>query len=88
MNVALTDRQTEVLRAIKVAIAAKGHAPTCRELMEVLGIGSTNGVHDHLKALKRKGAITWTRNQARTIRVLEPIGSVENEAARFQGDPV
>ena len=51
----LTERQQAVLDAIRVHIAEYGRPPTLRWLGERLGIASTNGVNDHLKALERKG---------------------------------
>jgi repressor LexA len=51
----LTERQLEVLRFIATEIEDKGYPPTIREIGEALGIASTNGVNDHLKALERKG---------------------------------
>jgi len=51
----LTARQREVLDAIVSMTQDKGVPPTLRELGAALGIRSTNGVTDHLKALRRKG---------------------------------
>jgi repressor LexA len=51
----LTDRQLEVLRFIAREIEERGYPPTIREIGEALGIASTNGVNDHLKALEKKG---------------------------------
>jgi hypothetical protein len=65
----LAPRQREVLAAIESATAERGYPPTLRELGAALGISSTNGVYDHLRALRRKGAITWDPTKARTLRV-------------------
>lgn len=51
----LTERQIDVLLAIKEFIAKHGYPPTMRELGDMLGIGSTNGVNEHLQALTKKG---------------------------------
>lgn len=51
----LTSRQQEVLSCIEDSISSRGFPPTLREIGEHLGIKSTNGVNDHLKALTRKG---------------------------------
>jgi repressor LexA len=50
--------------------------------MELSGIGSTNGVTDHLKALERKGYIQRERLVSRGLRVLHrlPRASKENVA--------
>lgn len=56
---------------IVALIAEKGYAPTIRELGDRIGCSSPNGVMCHLKALQRKGLLTFNSNQARTMRVLE-----------------
>jgi repressor LexA len=68
---ALTTRQHEVLSAIDAYTLMHGYAPSVRELGLAIGVGSTNGVVCHLKALQRKGFITWNPMQARTIRVIK-----------------
>lgn len=65
---ALTDRQQAVLQFIKDRIDAWGYPPTVREIGEHLGIRSTNGVADHLKALKRKGYLTHENMKSRTLQ--------------------
>lgn len=51
----LTDRQREVLATFASLCIEVG--PTIRALGEALGVASTNGVADHLRALERKGFI-------------------------------
>ncbi len=46
-------------------------APTIREIAEKLGIGSTNTIDYHLKALERKGFIRRRGNLARSIEILD-----------------
>lgn len=70
MTKQLTDRQTVALDAITDAIDETGYPPTIRELGDVLGIASTNGVNDHLKALERKGYIKRDGAQARGLTPL------------------
>lgn len=55
--VELTERQTDVLRAIFKYTQANGYAPSMRDLGAALGINSTNGVRDHLRTLERKGML-------------------------------
>ena len=45
-----------------------GAPPTIREICESLGITSTNGANDHLKALERKGLID--RGPSETARAI------------------
>jgi repressor LexA len=68
----LTERQRQVYDFIQDRIRDWGYPPTIREIGEHLGIKSTNGVADHLKALKRKGYLTQQDMKSRTLR---PTGS-------------
>ena len=49
----LTRRQQEILDYISTSIQGRGYPPTIREIGKHMGIRSTNGVNDHLKALAR-----------------------------------
>lgn len=76
----LTERQRQVLEFIEDRIEAWGYPPTIREIGAHLGIRSTNGVADHLKALKRKGYLTQRGLKSRTLiptRPGAPTASVE-----------
>jgi len=53
----LTEKQDVVLRFIQNCIWFTGVSPTYREMCCALGISSTNGVADHVKALMQKGYI-------------------------------
>jgi len=55
---ALTGRQQELLDFIQQHVAENGYPPSIREMAEHMGIRSTNGVNDHLKALERKGYLS------------------------------
>lgn len=65
---ALTDRQRLVLEYICRSIEDFGYPPTLREIGNKLGIRSTNGVNDHLRALERKGYLTREDMKSRTLR--------------------
>ncbi len=62
-----TPRQTDVLRAIHRYTHAYGYAPSIRELGDLLGIHSTNGVADHLRLLVAK--LRGPKNTARSLRL-------------------
>jgi repressor LexA len=64
----LTTRQKQVFDFIQDRIGKWGYPPTIREIGEKFGIRSTNGVADHLKALKRKGYLTQKEMKSRTLR--------------------
>ncbi len=67
----LSSRQREALNFIRQHQAEHGYAPTIREIGDAMGIRSTNGVSDHLKALERRGWIKRAPGAARAIRILE-----------------
>jgi repressor LexA len=64
----LTDRQQQVLRYIRQSIHERGYPPTLREIGAHMGIRSTNGVNDHLRALERKGYLTREDMKSRALR--------------------
>ncbi|HEY0841113.1 MAG TPA: transcriptional repressor LexA [Vulgatibacter sp.] len=78
----LTDRQHAILQFIATHIAEQRFPPTIREIGLAMGIRSTNGVNDHLKALERKGylergemksrALVPTRQAWKTVGVRQP----------------
>lgn len=66
----LTERQRAVLEFISSSIEHRGYPPTLREIGNHLGIRSTNGVNDHLRALERKGYLAREDMKSRTLRLL------------------
>jgi repressor LexA len=64
----LTDRQEMVLKYIESSIAQRGYPPTLREIGNFMGIRSTNGVNDHLRALERKGYLAREDMKSRALR--------------------
>jgi len=90
----LTDRQQQVLRYIRQSINERGYPPTLREIGAHMGIRSTNGVNDHLRALERKGYLTREDMKSRALRPrdLDPpprpdgVPAVEGAPANDQGD--
>ena len=65
---ALTERQRFVLQLIEQSIRERGYPPTVREIARTMGISSSNGVTDHLRALIRKGALVREASTARGLR--------------------
>lgn len=63
----LTGRQKQVLEFIEDSIANSGFPPTLREIGEHMKIRSTNGVNDHLKALKKKGFLKRGTMKSRAL---------------------
>lgn len=68
MAASLTSRQQEIVDYIR----ACKRPPTIREMCQVFGISSPNGMQSHLRSLQRKGVIEWNARQCRTLRVIEP----------------
>ena len=64
----LTHRQHMVLDYIRRSITDRGYPPTLREIGAFMGIRSTNGVNDHLRALERKGYLTREDMKSRALR--------------------
>ncbi len=67
----ITARQREALDIVVQSIDERGYPPTLREIGERMGIRSTNGVNDHLKALERKGYLVREDLKSRSIRVVD-----------------
>lgn len=65
----LTERQRKVLEFIVQYIQENRYPPTVREIGVAMGIRSTNGVSDHLKALERKA---YLERQGMKSRALVP----------------
>jgi repressor LexA len=71
----LTARQEQTLDFIRKSIEERGYPPTLREIGEYMGIRSTNGVNDHLRALERKG---YLRREDMKSRALKLVSSGES----------
>ena len=67
----LTERQRQVLDFIGRSIERRGYPPTLREIGKQMGIRSTNGVNDHLKALEKKGYLEREDLKSRALRPIE-----------------
>src|SRR5690606_14386036 len=74
----LTKRQEQTLDFIRTSIRDRGYPPTLREIGEHMGIRSTNGVNDHLRALERKGYLRREDMKSRALRV---VGEQDNAPA-------
>jgi repressor LexA len=83
----LTDRQKQVLDFIGRSIERRGYPPTLREIGEHMGIRSTNGVNDHLKALEKKGYLEREDLKSRALRPIEG-GTAIRANGRFVDVPL
>ncbi|HET7541168.1 MAG TPA: transcriptional repressor LexA [Polyangiaceae bacterium] len=66
----LTARQEQTLDFIRKSIEERGYPPTLREIGEYMGIRSTNGVNDHLRALERKGYLRREDMKSRALKLV------------------
>jgi len=69
----LTKRQLQTLDFIRQSINQRGYPPTLREIGEHMGIRSTNGVNDHLRALERKGYLRREDMKSRALKLVEAL---------------
>ena len=69
----LTKRQQQILNFIQSAQQSGHTVPTLREIAAHFGFASTRAAADHLAALKRKGVLTSSPGQARSLRVISPL---------------
>lgn len=86
----LTDRQEMVLQFIQASISERGYPPTLREIGNHMGIRSTNGVNDHLRALERKGYLTREDMKSRALRptLPPPAMAAENDNTELVEVPI
>lgn len=71
----VTKRQKEIVDFILEYRRREGVSPTLDEIASALGLNKKT-IYEHLGRLKRRGAVTWRRYEARSLRVLESAGGV------------
>ena len=64
----LTPKQTEIFILVRDARMRDGFSPTMQEIADALGISKVT-VHEHVNALIEKGALTRSRNKARSLSI-------------------
>ncbi len=65
----ITDRQRQIFDYISDVTTQQGYPTTVRDIADRFKFASPNGAVCHLKALRKKGWITWEPGKARTVRV-------------------
>lgn len=68
---ALTRRESKVLRYIRRHVTKHGCTPTSRQIADHFGIRPPDRVVHYLNALQRKGCIRWTPGRYGTIELAE-----------------
>ncbi len=88
----LTKRQAQTLDFIRQSIEERGYPPTLREIGENMGIRSTNGVNDHLRALERKGYLRREDMKSRALKLVDdpalPLAKTHGDATELLDVPV
>ena len=82
MRPPLTHRQKQALDYITDCLHERGYPPTLREIGEHMGIRSTNGVNDHLKALERKGYLIREELKSRALKPVDYQPKAANDSGR------
>jgi len=81
MKNTLTDKQKQVLEAIRKYQAENGFPPTVRELAEMFGQASTAGIHKILLLLQQKGVLKKRQGgKSRSLNVVEDSPTVVDPA--------
>ena len=84
----LSPRQRDLLEFLISTVEQSGVVPSYREIGTALGIGSTNAVSDHLKALIRKGYVerVGEPGRPRSLRLTEQAtGFIEDASLDLFG---
>jgi repressor LexA len=68
-DVALTDRQREILECIEASMRNRGYPPSVREIGATVGLTSPSTVHTHLATLQRMGYLHRDPTKPRAIEV-------------------
>ena len=70
----LSNRQRQILEAIKSSLTTLGYPPTVRELCAKVGISSTSVVNYNLKRMEEKGYLLRDPQISRGIKLLHETG--------------
>src|SRR6187399_2688114 len=84
----LTKRQAQTLDFIRQSIEERGYPPTLREIGESMGIRSTNGVNDHLRALERKGYLRREDMKSRALKLVEAEPALQPNRAPLSEEDI
>ncbi len=76
----LTEKQTEILEAVKKLQAKNGYPPTVREIGKMVNLSSPATIHTHLNNIEAKGYIKKDINKNRTLELLVPNEYIKKDA--------
>jgi len=80
---ALTERQQEILEFIRAHQEQEGGAPSLREIAAHFQFRSMTAAADHVRALRRKGALAGEARRARALRVVSPFHRLRRRVAEI-----
>lgn len=88
----LTPKQLEILEFLKDHIHREGLSPSLREIQAHFGFNSVSSVHEHLRALEKKGMIERESGVCRGLTLaseetLAVVGTVSLEGVRLYPVP-
>jgi repressor LexA len=63
-----TQRQDDILEAIRAFTAENGYPPSLREIGGRVGLSSSSTIHAHLKTLERRGLLSRDATKPRAMR--------------------
>ena len=86
MNKELTEKQSQVLSAIKQFQQENGFSPSVRELAETFGHASTAGIHKILTILRKKGYLMQSKPGA--SRSIGLVDANEPDLQRVKAYPI
>src|SRR6185437_7264744 len=67
-----TQRQDDILDAIRAFTAENGYPPSVREIGERVGLSSSSTIHSHLKTLERRGLLSRNPTKPRALQTGGP----------------
>ena len=70
----LTKRQKQILDFLEQFITIHGYAPSLEEIGKQFSFSSLATLHEHLTNLERKGFLTRTHNESRSIELVTRPG--------------
>jgi len=79
-RIPLTEKQYQVMEFVQDFIATRGISPTLQEIAEGRGGVTKITIYEHLNQLQRKGVIRRKPNEARSIKILQPVATRKSRA--------
>lgn len=76
----LTDKQLQTLRCIEKYISLHGYPPAVRDIQHMMNLSSPSTTFSHFKVLQKKGYISMTGKQSRTMVVRDPDNPYESHS--------